>query len=70
MDSKCLRLYISIIWDYVRSILATLLTVLSFYIIIIGLIRNANIAGNLIINIINHNNINHIIYIYTTIINT
>ena len=49
MDKKCIRSYISITWDYIRSILATMLTGLSLYIIIVGLINNLNIAGNIII---------------------
>ena len=34
----------SILWDYFRSIAATLLTLLSLYIIIVGIVNNKNAA--------------------------
>ena len=45
MDSKSIRSFILIAWDYIRSTVATLLTILSFYTIIIGLSRDLNIAS-------------------------
>jgi len=49
MDSKSIRSFILIAWNYIRSIVATLVTILSLYTIIIGLSRDLNIASIIII---------------------